>query len=115
MSRDAKDLRGSRRESERRLRGRETYREGATDMYLSEKHDGSAARTAGAIAFSSLSIKLSTLEKRHRLHALTVAPILSRSAYGFTDTWVGSWSSRRTRREMLRQNMPLTQTKMRYS
>jgi hypothetical protein len=73
------------RESERRIRGRETYREGATEMYLSEKHDGSAARTAGAIAFSSLSIKLSTLEKRHRLHALSVAPISNRSAYGFTD------------------------------
>jgi hypothetical protein len=84
-------------------------------MYLSEKCDGSASRTAGAIAFSSLSIKLSTLEKRHRLHALTVAPILSRSAYVFTDTWVVvSWSSRRARREMLRQNMPLTQTKMGY-
>lgn len=51
-------------------------------MYLSEKHDGSApARTRQAPSRPS-SAELTTLEKRHRLHALTVVPIPYRSAYG---------------------------------
>jgi hypothetical protein len=82
-------------------------------MYLSEKHDGSAARTAGAIAFSSLSIKLSTLEKRHRLHTLSVAPISNRSAcslYGY----MGGWMVRMSKTRTVETNMPLTRTKKRY-
>lgn len=80
-------------------------------MYLSEKHDGCApARTRQAPSRPLLSTELTTLEKRHRLHVLTVVPISNRSAYGLYG-YMGIWTGKMSKREMLRQYMPLTHTK----
>jgi len=57
-------------------------------MYLSEKHDGSAPARTRQAPSRPFSAELTTLEKRHRLHALTVVPILNRSAYALYGLWI---------------------------